>query len=320
MKFALWKKSSGRDAVVDRLVRRIAADNSIDIGSDRRCLELLTEAVGAACDYARGMVDELGQPFVVDRNRPTASTLGSVLFDSQVDAVEALRNSDRVRAVFTDTEARECFFLLTMHRHEYVVFGTEMEGEMVRRDVMQNAVEFLDHRFSAAAPALGELRDMLTENVVLFLADLAPHRQRRDEKTRTEIHASEALLQAQMKTLDLALRENRSVIPPAGLQSKISQGSREMAGLKEKLTALSEKPDPRQCVMDIRETLLAPRNNVHLESVEMRIGDFGVKSDAGRLIRFHECVFGNGERLAVFLASIDRDNARHVWPDLPASS
>lgn len=316
MKFFSRKKPNAADPVVDRLVRRIAEENAIDISSDTKCAAMLTEAVQAACAHVRAMVDELGEPFVLDRKRATGSTLGPILFDNRKDALDALRNAPKVRNVFADPHVRECVFLLTMHRREYVIFGTEIEGEMIRRDVMQDAVEFRDHNFSAAAPSLAELRDLLTENVVLFLADLAPERLRRDETVRTEIHHSEELLKAQMKTLDYALRESRPFATPAPLRAKVSQGAREMEGLLERLSTLSAKSDPMKCLQEIRDILLAPQHHVRLEAVEMQVGDFGVKSKTGKFIRFHECVLGDDERLAVFMASMDRDNALYLWPDL----
>ncbi|KAF5045082.1 hypothetical protein DSECCO2_485060 [anaerobic digester metagenome] len=316
MKFFSRKKPNEADPVVDRLVRRIAEENAIDASSDAKCAAMLTEAVQAACAHVRAMVDELGEPFVLDRKRATGSALGPILFDDRKDALDALRNAPKIRKVFADPHVRECVFLLTMHRREYVIFGTEIEGEMIRRDVMQDAVEFRDHNFSAAAPSLAELRDLLTENVVLFLADLAPERLRRDETVRTEIHHSEELLKAQMKTLDYALRESRPFATPAPLRAKVSQGAREMEGLLEKLSTLSAKSDPEKCLQEIRDILLAPQHHVRLEAVEMQVGDFGVKSKTGKFIRFHECVLGDEERLAVFMASMDRDNALYLWPDL----
>lgn len=318
MKFFTRKSTQNADQVVTRIVNRIAEDNAFDIAADAKCAAALTEAVQAACAYARAMVDELGEPFVLDRKRATGSTLGPILFDDRKDALDALRNASKIRKVFADPHVRECVFLLTMHRREYVIFGTEIEGEMIRRDVMQDAVEFRDHNFSAAAPSLAELRDLLTENVVLFLADLAPERLRRDETVRTEIHHSEELLKAQMKTLDYALRESRPFATPTPLHAKVSQGAREMEGLLERLSTLSAKSDPEKCLLEIRDILLAPQRHVRLETVEMQVGDFGVKSKSGKFIRFHECVLSDEERLAVFMASMDRDNALYLWPDLEA--
>lgn len=319
MNFFSRHKNDQADPVVEDLVKHIADDNGIDVRHDSRCADMLTDAVRTACSHARAMIDELGEPYVLDRKSSMGIALGPILFDSRKEGLDALRSSSRLKAVFSDPNVRECDFLLTMHRHEYVVFGIELAGEMIRRDVMQNAVEFSDHNFAAAAPSLGELRDILTRNMVLFLADLAPERKRQDEAVRRELHESEVLLKAQLETLDAALKQNRPFSAPTSLRDKIAQGSREMADLTHRLESLPQKLDPGQCLAEIRAILLAPQEHARIEQVEMRVGDFGVKSDTGTLIRFHECVLADKERLAVFLASLDRDNAAYIWPDLAAS-
>ena len=126
MKFFSRKTTQATDPVVERLALRIAEENAINVSSDAKCASMLAEAVQAACTYVRGMVDALGEPFVLDRKRATGSTLGPILFDNRKDALDALRNSTRIRQVFDDPTVNECVFLLTMHRREYVFFGTEI--------------------------------------------------------------------------------------------------------------------------------------------------------------------------------------------------
>ena len=89
-----------------------------------------------------------------------------------------------------------------------------------------------------------------------------------------------------------------------------------MDELKGRLSALSAKSSPTKCLQEICDILMAPQHHVQLDVVEMWIGDFGIKSKTGKLIRFHECIFGGEERLTVFMASLDRDNAEYLWPDL----
>jgi hypothetical protein len=316
MKWFFKKKKRETSPLVERILKHIADENAFDIEDNADCAETLVTSIERACAYAGALVEELGEPFVLDRNAPSERAIGPVLFDTTKDAVNALRHSVKIKEVFTSTQSRNCFFLLTMHRHEYNVLGNEIEGEMIKREVLQNAVEFLDHEFSSAAPTLLELREKLTENVMRYLIGLAPARIRQDKILRTEMQRSEAILKAQMKTLDYALKENRPMSAPASLQAKLSQGKREMSGLKDKLDSLSTKTELSPCLQKIREILDSPHEHIRLERVEMRVGDFGVKSETGTLVRFHECHFGEDEHLAVFLASINRDNARYLWPEL----
>lgn len=306
------------DPVVARLAKRIAEENALDLRKNPGCADELALAVSVACAYARAMVDELDAPFVLERNPSRERALGPVLFDSRLDALEAMRKASRVKEVFTSSNAGECFFTLTMHRHEYHVFGSEVVGDMIKRDVLQQAVEFGDHNFSCAAGSMKELSDKLVENVVLYLAGLAPRRKRENDRMRAEYMRSEELLKAQMKTLQHALMEHRPFGVAGPLHSKLAQGEQELAGLAGKVSTLSAT-ESQACLKGIKDILLSPQDHVHLERVEMRVGDFGVKTDTGQPVRFHECCFGDGERLAVFLATLSRDIAAFLWPELAPS-
>lgn len=309
------RRELGEDPVIGKLVQRIAEDNSFNLRTDSDCADDLIASVAVACAHVREMVDELGEPFALSLNQRTETALGPVLFDSRQDALAALRQASKIKDVFTSSAAEECVFILTMQRHEYHVFGSEIEGDVVKRDVMQQAVEFGDHNFSCAAGSLEELGDKLVENVVLYLAGLAPQRMKADEKMRAEMLRSEELLKAQLKTLQHALMEHRPFAAPSQLQGKLAQGGQELAGLEGRLSTLAAK-DMHLCLGEIRDILLAPERHIHLESIEMRVGDFGVKSSTGKLIRFHECCYDDGKRLAIFLASMTRDLARNIWPEL----
>lgn len=124
------------DPVVARLTKRIAEENALNPRTDPGCANELALAVSVACAYVRAMVDELDAPFVLERNPGKERALGPVLFDSRLDALEAMRKASRVKEVFTSSNAQECFFTLTMHRREYHVFGSEVVGDMIKRDVL----------------------------------------------------------------------------------------------------------------------------------------------------------------------------------------
>lgn len=215
------------DPVVARLARRIAEENALNPRTEPGCANELALAVSVACAYVRAMVDELDVPFVLERNPSKEKALGPVLFDSRLHALESMRNASRVKEVFTSSNADACFFTLTMHRREYHVFGSEVVGDMIKRDVLQQAVEFGDHNFSCAAASMKDLSDKLVENVVLYLAGIAPRRKRENDKMRAEYMRSEELLKAQMKTLQHALMEHRPFGMAGPLHSKLAQGEQE---------------------------------------------------------------------------------------------
>ncbi len=73
MKLFFQDTSQPHDAIVERLIQRIVQDNAID-GPDTNCSAMLIEAVITALAYARGLVDALGKPVVLDRRTTEGST------------------------------------------------------------------------------------------------------------------------------------------------------------------------------------------------------------------------------------------------------
>lgn len=297
------------------LAKRIAAENNLP-GFVPACLDTLAEAVGVALGYARTMIEELGEPVFLHNDLRSSDTFGPVSFGSTGETRVALRKAFRIKELFTVSPIPRCVFLMTMQRHEYEILGSELEGEMIKRGVLQTVVDFEEHHVPFAAATLKELRGMLIENVVLYLAGIIPGRIRVAQSLRIEILHSEELLKARLHTLEHARMEHRPFAVPPELRARIAQGELELVELEKRLAILPDKPNAQDCLWEIQDILRAPHDHIRLEQVELRVGDFGIKSATGRPVRFLECCFGNGQRLTVLLSGMTRDIARQIWPDL----
>ncbi len=84
------------------------------------------------------------------------------------------------------------FALLFMHYHEKEIFGDELRGDFIHRDVRQTSVFFTGHRLMAPAASEFEvrsaLRHILLEDVVEYLK-LLLSRERQNETGIREIHS-----------------------------------------------------------------------------------------------------------------------------------
>jgi hypothetical protein len=304
------------DALLARgLAERIAAENDLPRFAPA-CLDTLSKAVRVAQGYARTMIEDLGEPVFLHNDLRSPDALGPVSFGSTEEARVALHKAFRIKEFFAATPAPQCVFLMTMQRHEYEILGSELEGEMIKRGVLQTVVEFEERHVLFTAPTLKELRDILIEDVVLYLAGIVPKRLRASQSVQTELLRSEELLKARLHTLKQARMEHRPFAVPRELGARIAQGEVELAELEKRLDTLPEKPDARGCLLEIQDILRAPHEHIRLEQVELRVGDFGIKSATGRPIRFLECCFGDSQRVAVVLSGMTRDSARQIWPSL----
>lgn len=296
------------------LVRSIVGDYA-EAPSGGNCEANLEKSVTTALDHARDMVHQLGSPLVLDPRDRTRSPLASFLFASREEMLDVLRHASRVRQVFMEN-AERCVFLLTMHRREYEVLGTELEHGVIRSGVLQHAVEFLGHSVPLAAPNPQELEHVIAREIVLYLAAIAPARVHENRSAKEEIIRSEELLKAQIHTLEQAQREHRPFAVPDALRGKLKEGQRELSAIEEKLRALPLTHGTVRCLEEIRQILDEPGLHIRLERMAMRVDDFGITTDKGEPVVFHECVYDDGRRMAVAIAETGREAALQLWPDM----
>lgn len=300
----------------DLLIRRIVHDVAPQLGSLPSFMAKLGVSVSIALQHAMSMVATLGEPLFLEQNFWTNHPLAPVVFATPQDGLETIRRASALRRLFADPMVETCYFLMTMRRHEYDILGSEMDGEIVRREVRQTVIDFNDHRIPIVATSTHDMGHTLVDNIVMYLAGLAPERQRRAQAARKEILQNEELLKAQLQTLEQARREYRPFAVPSLLKAKLELGRSELGFMDEKLHALPSEFDADDCLSEVRQVLSNPDQYIRLRQVTENVLDFGIKSRRGRPIHFFECVYGGEKAVVVLLLGMNRATARHVWPDL----
>lgn len=312
------------DPDVRGMIARIAAEKIPALQGASDLVSKLATPVAIARDYARSLVRELGEPKRVDKSLWTRDPFIPVLFATPREGMDVLKRAPTLKAAF-GSAARECFFLMIMHRHEFEILGSELDGEIIKRGVLQTVVSFEDHAIPIAAPSIGQARTAIAAELVLFLAGLTPSRLRQADAIKAELRHSETLLKAQLDALERASKEFRPLAVPPDLRGKLSQGRAEFQALKDKLAALPRHPEPARYLELVQDVLRHPHEHIQVERVTMRVQDFSIKApkDKGREIQFIEFRTGGEQRMAVLFASMTRDMAAVIWPDLadaPAQS
>ena len=313
----LCRNGHESDPDARRIIARMAAEVIPEFRGLPNLVPGLAASVAVARDYARAVVRELGEPRRVGANSWARDPFIPVVFATPDEGLEAFRRAPAVRGVFEDG-ARDCFFLMTMRRHEFEILGSELDGEIVKRGVLQTVVGFEDHAIPIAAPSVAEARAAMADELVLFLSGLVPERVRRTDTFRVELHDSEGLLRARIATLEQASREFKPLSVPADLRGKLRQGREEFQALEDKLANLPRHPDTGRYLELVRDVLRHPHEHVAVERVTLYVQDFGIKvaKDKGREIQFIELRTGGKQRMAVLFARMSRDMATLIWPGL----
>ncbi len=95
-------------------------------------------------------------------------------FSSADELRRVFSRSDDIQDFFErHADASNCVALLSMKRETRTTLGMELHGEVIRRDVVQTAVSFTDHRVVRPSPGEPELRRELEERAFESLVGYA---------------------------------------------------------------------------------------------------------------------------------------------------
>lgn len=276
----------------------------------------LLQAITIAVDHAQNIVATLPNPLLVEEHLWTGRQLVPIIFASAQDALEIMGRSQALRQLFSDPYLSTCFLLMTMHRHEYETLGHEMDGEIVKREVLQTVVDFTDHRIDLVASTMPALTRKLMEHIVLYLAGLVPEQRQQSLATQKNLRDNQELIKAQMRTLQLARQEYSPFTMPTPLKDKLDQGQAAMQSMTDQLHALSTDLSSQDSFEQILDILAHPKEYIRLEPITEYLLDFGIKSVQGQAVNFLDCIYDQDKRSTVLLLGLTRATAQKIWPNL----
>jgi len=112
--------------------------------------------------YISSLVTRIPGPFEINRRAFGADPQINALFGSADDIETLFSRSKPVRQFFKDSPDSDRVYLpLVMRRMEKKVFGTSLNGDVIRKDIAQTAVNFSDHWLGICATSETELRKNL---------------------------------------------------------------------------------------------------------------------------------------------------------------
>ena len=109
-------------------------------------------SVRHSLQYISGLIPLVPGPVDLDPGRWDKDPLLKAMFISREELIDVLDSSKALRKFFQRTNAPQAFALLVADQKEKNFFGTQKNGEIVRRDVPQKAVFF--ENFTVVAPAV----------------------------------------------------------------------------------------------------------------------------------------------------------------------
>lgn len=147
-------------AALDKEIERLVEEVSPAIRNVRGYRQQLRAPVEKAKKYIERLVASIPGPQALSADDWGGGSLAELLFIDADQVRELFRKSATLRSFFQKDSSAEAVALLTATRSEKTIFGSEIQGQILKRDVPQTAVDFLDHR--VVAPAASETQDRRT--------------------------------------------------------------------------------------------------------------------------------------------------------------
>ena len=287
----------GTDKIVDSPDLSAAVERAVDLVEPRLKQAGVYPgryrgAVAHALGYARKLAGQLPGPVSIGREAYVGDHFVHALFASPEAIHEALCVSQSMRDFRRDYPAAgEVYALIGMRRGTKAMLGIEMEGELLRRDVPQQAVYFTDHTLADPGRTEVEARERAAQGL---FDSLVAHVRLRVEARKVERAGLE-------QERDEVLASLRGAGPArrGELESRLNQ-------ILDRLGELAKGLDLRRYGEDFDAVLMAPEQFVYLERTVLALDSMGVlrepDSSGSERVEFCDLVGRDRRRWTVAVA------------------
>jgi hypothetical protein len=164
----------------------------------------LYAGVESSLVHIQSLIDGLPEPVEISNRTFGSDARLRTFFSSPARMREAIGSAPSVVDFMANRKGLlpdHIFGLLAPRMTERQALGMELRGETVRRDVLQQIVDFSDYRFFGAAGSESEARDGMKERAFDYLAELALQRMTDLKEKRSELERQRRLLQRKLEAM-----------------------------------------------------------------------------------------------------------------------
>lgn len=271
----------------------------------------LQKPVESALGYIEGLISSIPGPVSLSAELWDKDPLVHALFVSPDEIRSLLQDCAELKSFFQKSGVKTAVALLTALKKERTVFGLAQEGEIMRRDVAQTAVEFYDHRIVAPAATEAEKRLNLVQRGLSVLASYTIEEILRIHSVREELVEERRMLAAQLKIKYSRHRSLERLLAGGNPDDDKEEQAQQLLGeIDQQLEGLEPvSGKPQEFLGKLEKILLGPGDFLTGRTIRMRLNWMGVKlneesTENGRVITLSELeIPGRVKRVAV-LASV----------------
>jgi len=259
-------------------------------------------------DQVGALVDSIRVPVPAGRNDFSADPRLMALFAS-ADHMLEVYGSDAALNEFRASpaaSAEHVIALLLMERVEKNVLGMDMDGDMLRREVAQVAINFRSHRLLEPSANEADTRRQLKRRAFDHLLTLALTRIAEAQGERADLARQRDLLRRKLSTLERGGWSFEAVEcarpDPDALNAELQE-------IETELTKLGDDSGALQARLDIVVDVLGQAGRqLWIEDRVMHLDRMNIQRDtqdaSAQRVALQELINARGRRLAVLLVSL----------------
>ena len=233
----------------------------------------------SSLEFADELVDQIPEAIEVNRSTFISDPYVNAFFTNIADLQSIFCHSSEIHDYMEDiyTDGPHCCALLCMRRTEKTVMGMELSDNMLKKDVLQVAVSFSDHRVYSPARVEPETRKGLKHCLFQGLVTNALERivqrrlaSHRLQSQRQMLHAR--LSRYKQRTSDVKKGTRAGV----KLAHGIEETSLELRKTEEKMIS-TPLLTPQLALEQVAEVFSKPDDFVHMRKYSLTLNKMGIK-------------------------------------------
>jgi len=261
------------------LIERMVQDSDPSIRKAAGYRKQLKQPVENALGHIESLISSIPGPFRLSTEAWDKDPLMHALFVSPDEIRSLLQNCVDLKSFFQKSGMRSTVALLSATKKERTVFGTDQQGEIVRRDVAQVAVEFHDHQVVAPGADEAENRQELFHRGLYVLATHTLEEILRIHSIREELTEERRILAVKLKIQHSRERGLEGLLAGGRNSSESSEQAKQLLEEIDKQLMELEPGSgkPQDFLNKLEIVLLAPENFLMGQTIRMRLNWMGVK-------------------------------------------
>ncbi len=269
----------------------------------------LRPALEHSLRYVHELIAKIPGSLAVDRHSFGTDPQVQAFFASRSDMQSLFSQSRDIQGFFAQNcDFDRCYALMVMNLRERKTTGYAMEGEILRRDVIQTTVNFSAHRFVQPAETEEGVRAGLRERALQHLITRAITALAEVHERQDSLRSQRGRVEAELRAAEAPAREIDRLLDPAGpRQARVAELAQALAEIERALAESSAKVATLDDELDlVYQVLDSPETHCQVERRTLQVDRMGIKvedhSGRGQGVTFANIWIGSTHRVGAIVS------------------